>query len=212
MDFNIGSKQGIPATKVDIPKMPIEPPKEIPKETESADSVYAKARAETEVKEMSAIIQSPQKALNAKLSDKIGKEIESSEEVDRKVAETTQILVDKGLEEQRNKAVAAVTNSENEKIEADYQKHKNQYLYHGIDHKLDKVWKQKMTLFINDIWFVILAIIGGVTVVPVSMIIARISALKGFVKGLAVIVAIALGVVVLGALTFGCLKWTGVLK
>ena len=178
----------------------------------NVDDAYEKAKAEAEVKEISAIIQSPQKALNAKLSDKIGKEIEQSEEVDRKVAETTQILVDKGLEEQRNKAVAGVINSENETIEADFNKHKDEYLFHGIAHKIDKPWKRKLVLAINDFWFVVLAIFWGLTLVPFSMIMARISALRGLIKGVAIMFAILLGLACLGGLTYGCLKWTGVLK
>lgn len=178
----------------------------------NVDDAYEKAKAEAEVKEISAIIQSPEKALNAKLSDKIGKEIETSEKVDKMVAETTQILVDKGLEAQRNKVDASVTNSENEKIEADFQKHKDEYLYHGIDHKIDKEWKRKLTLIINDFWFVVWAIVGCFTIVPVSTFLSRIKALRGFIKGVAIIVGILLVIVCLGALTYGCLKWMGVLK
>ena len=178
----------------------------------NADEAYAKAKAETEVKEMSSIIQSPQKALNAKLSDKIGKEIEQSEEVDKKVAETTQILVDKGLEEQRNKAVASVINSENETIEADFNKHKDEYLYHGIAHKIDKKWKRNLILFLNDIWFVALAILSFFTIVPFSMFLARIAALKGFIKGVAITVGTLCLLAIVGGLTYASLKWCGVLK
>ena len=178
----------------------------------NADEAYAKAKAETEVKEMSSIIQSPQKALNAKLSDKIGKEIEQSGEVDKKVAETTKILVDKGLEEQRNKAVASVINSENETIEADFNKHKDEYLYHGIAHKIDKKWKRNLILFLNDIWFVVLAIVSFFTIVPFSMFLARIGALKGFIKGVAITVGTLFLLAIVGGLTYASLKWCGVLK
>ncbi len=201
MEIDTGLKKEIPIAKV-----------EIPHHTEPVENAYVKAKAQAEVNAMSEIIQSPQKALNAKLSDKIGKEIEQSEEVDRKVAETTQILVDKGLEEQRNKAVAGVINSENETIEADFTKHKAEYLYHGIAHKIDKPWKRKLVLSINDFWFVVLAIFWGLTLVPVSMIIARISALKGFIKGVAIVFAILLGLACLGGLTYACLKWCGVIN
>ena len=178
----------------------------------NAEEAYAKAKAETEVKEMSAIVQSPQKALNAKLSDKIGKEIEQSEEVDKKVAETTQILVDKGLEEQRNKAVASVINSENETIEADFNKHKDEYLYHGIDHKIDKKWKRDLLLIINDFWFIIWAIVSCFTIVPVSTFLSRIKALSGFIKAVAIVIGILLSLACLTGLTYACLKWCGVLK
>ena len=109
-----------------------------------SEEAYAKAKAETEVKEMSVIAQDPQKVIGVKLSEKLAKEIETSAEVDKKVAETTQILVDKGLEEQQNKAQASVIKSENETLEAKFEKYKDEYLYHGIDHKVDKEWKQKL--------------------------------------------------------------------
>ena len=93
-----------------------------------AEEAYAKARAEAEVKEIAIIAQNPQKAIQTKLGEKLAKEIETNAEVDKKVAETTQILVDKGLEEQQNKATASVINSENETLEADFQKYKDEYL------------------------------------------------------------------------------------
>jgi hypothetical protein len=177
-----------------------------------AEEAYAKARAETEVKEMSVIAQDPQKAIQYKLGEKLAKEIESSTEVDKKVAETTQILVDKGLEEQHNKAVASVINSENETIEADFNKHKDEYLYHGIDHKIDKVWKRQLLLIINDFWFIIWALVSMFTIVPVSTFLSRIKALSGFIKWVAIMIGITLGLSCLGALTYACLNWCGVIN
>lgn len=178
----------------------------------TAEKEYEKAKAEAEVKEMSVIAQDPQRVIGVKLSEKLAKEIETSAEVDKKVAETTQILVDKGLEEQQNKATASVTNSENAELEADYTKYKDEYLYHGIDHKIDKKWKRKLLLFINDIWFVIWAIVSFFTIVPVSTFLSRIKALSGFIKGVAVVLGILLGLACLFGLTYGCLKWTGVIN
>lgn len=178
----------------------------------NAEKAYAKAKAETEVKEMSVIAQDPQKAISVKLSEKLAKEIETSAEVDKKVAETTQILVDKGLEEQQNKAQASVTNSENAEIEADFNKYKDEYLYHGIDHKIDKKWKRNLLLIINDMWFIIWAIVSCFTIVPVSTFLSRIKALSGFIKGVAIVIGILLGLACFGGLTYGCLKWTGVIN
>lgn len=178
----------------------------------TAEKEYEKAKAEAEVKEMSVIAQDPQRVIGVKLSEKLAKEIETSAEVDKKVAETTQILVDKGLEEQQNKATASVTNSENAELEADYTKYKDEYLYHGIDHKIDKKWKRKLLLFINDIWFVIWAIVSFFTIVPVSTFLSRIKALSGFIKGVAIVLGILLGLACLFGLTYGCLKWTGVIN
>lgn len=177
-----------------------------------AEEAYAKARAEAEVKEIANIVQDPQKAIQTKLGEKLAREIETNEQVDKKVAETTQILVDKGLEEQQNKAQASVINSENETLEANYNKYKEEYLYHGIDHKIDKQWKQKLILIINDFWFVIWAIISCFTIVPVSTFLSRIKALKGFIKGVAIVIGILLGLACMGGLTFACLKWCGVIQ
>jgi hypothetical protein len=176
----------------------------------NSSSSYEQARAEAEVKEISIIAQDTKKTISTKLSEKLAKEIENSPEVDKKVAETTQILVDKGLEEQQNRAQASVTNSENAELEADYEKYKDEYLYHGIDHKIDKEWKRKLLLVINDIWFVIWAIVSCFTIVPVSTFLSRIKALKGFIKGVAIVIGIILGVACLGGLTYACLKWCGV--
>lgn len=178
----------------------------------NAEEMYAKAKAEAEVKEIAIIAQNPQKAIQTKLGEKLAKEIETNAEVDKKVAETTQILVDKGLEEQQNKATASVINSENETLEADFQKYKDEYLYHGIDHKIDKKWKKSLLLAINDIWFVIWAIVGFFTIVPVSTFLSRIKALSGFIRGVAIVLGILLGLACLGGLTYACLKWTGVVQ
>lgn len=178
----------------------------------NAEEAYAKARAETEIKELSIIAQDPQKTIKKKLGEKLSNEIETSVVVQEKVAGTTQILVDKGLEEQRNLAQASVVDSENAELEADLKKYKDEYLYHGIDHKIDKKWKRKLLLFINDIWFVIWAIISCFTIVPVSTFLSRIKALKGFIKGVAVVIGILLLLACLAGLTYGCLKWTGVIQ
>lgn len=178
----------------------------------NSEEAYAKAKAETEVKEISNIVQNPQKALNAKLSEKLANEVQSSEEVDKKVAATTQILVDKGLEEQKNKAVASVIRSENETLEADFDKHKDEYLYHGIDHKIDKKWKRTLLLFINDIWFVIWAVVSCFTIVPVSTFLSRIKALSGFIRAVAIVIGILLALACMGGLTYTCLEWCGVLN
>ena len=178
----------------------------------NAEEMYAKAKAEAEVKEIAIIAQNPQKAIQTKLGEKLAKEIETNAEVDKKVAETTQILVDKGLEEQQNKATASVIHSENETLEADFQKYKDEYLYHGIDHKIDKKWKKSLLLAINDIWFVIWAIVGFFTIVPVSTFLSRIKALSGFIRGVAIVLGILLGLACLGGLTYACLKWTGVVQ
>ena len=174
--------------------------------------IYAKKKAEAEAHEIALIAQDPTKALNTKLNSKIAEHIDSSQEVAEKVGKTADILVNKGLQTQQNKATASVILSEDETLEADYQKNKDEYLYHGINHKIDKQWKRNLIHVINDIWFVIWAIVSCFTIVPVSTFLSRISALKGFMKGFALVIGILLLLTCLGALTFFCLKWTGVIS
>jgi hypothetical protein len=176
------------------------------------EQAYAKAKAEAETREIAMIAQDPQKAIQVKLGEKLAKQIEQSEEVEKKVANTAQTIVDKGLEEQQNKAVASVIRSENQTLEADFEKYKDEYLYHGIDHKIDKKWKRNLLLVINDFWFIIWAIVSCFTIVPVSTFLSRIKALSGFIKAVAIVIGIILGLACLAGITFGCLKWSGLIK
>ena len=176
---------------------------------EKAKAEYARAKAEAETKEISLIAQDPNKAVKVKLSEKLVKSLDNAI-VDEKVENTAQKIVDKGLEEQENLADADVIASEDATLEADFKKNKDEYLYHGINHKIDKKWKRRLIHVINDIWFVIWAIVSCFTIVPVSTFLSRIGALKGFMKGVAMVLGILMLLACLGGLTYGCLKWTGV--
>ena len=176
---------------------------------EKAKAEYARAKAEAETKEISLIAQDPNKAVKVKLSEKLVKSLDNAV-VDEKVEHTAQKIVDKGLEEQENLADADVIASEDATLVADFQKNKDEYLYHGINHKVDKKWKRKLLHTINDIWFVIWAIVSCFTIVPISTFLSRIGALKGFMKGVAMVLGIVMLLACLGGLTYGCLKWTGV--
>lgn len=184
---------------------------ELKSKVQSQNEAYAKAKAESETKELANIVTDPSKTLNTKLSQKLAEKIDTSKEVDEKVAETTELLVDKGLQAQKNKATASVILSEDETLEADYQKNKDEYMYHGIDHKIDKEWKRKIIHIINDIWFVIWAFVGFFTIVPVSTFLSRVKALKGIVKGLAIVLGILMLLSILAGLTYATLKWSGVI-
>ena len=178
---------------------------------EKAQAEYMKARAEAEVKELSTIVQDPTKALTTKLNEKVALHIDKSEQVAQKIEQTADKLVDKGLKAQENEAEANVILSEDATLQADFEKNKAEYLYHGINHKIDKKWKSTLLLAINDIWFVIWAIVSCFTIVPVSTFLSRIGALKGFMKGVALVLGIILLLACLGGLTYGCLTWTGVI-
>ena len=171
---------------------------------------YMKAKAEAEARELSAIVQDPTKAVATKLSEKLVQSIENKN-VDEKVGKTADKLVEKGLQVQENKAQASVIESEDETLDADFKKNEHEYLYHGINHKIDKQWKRTLVHIINDIWFVIWAIISCFTLVPVSTFLSRIGALKGFMKAVAMFLGIVMLLACMAGATYACLKWTGVL-
>jgi len=171
---------------------------------------YAKAKAESEIKEIADISQDSRKTIQYKLNTKVAQHIDNSVEVQEKIEKTADKLVEKGLMVQENRANADVTRSEDEILQADYEKNQNEYMYHGINHKIDKEWKRKLIHVINDVWFVIWAIISCFTIVPISTFLGRITALRGFMKWVAIILGCALLLACLGGLTYGCLKWTGV--
>lgn len=160
---------------------------------------YAKAKAESETKALADIATDTNKTLSTKLNTHLAQKIDNDEKVADKIEDMASKLVDKGLKVQENKVDADLLQTEDDILVADYEKYKNEYLYHGIDHKIDKKWKKNLVLWMNDIWFVIWAIVSFFTIVPVSTFLSRINALKGFIKG----VAIVLGIVLLLACLFG---------
>ena len=184
---------------------------EITKEKLLLEKERLKAKADAEAHETALIAQDPTKSLQTKLNLKVAEHIDNSKAVAEKIEQTADKLVEKGLRTQENKADAGVILSEDEKIEADYKQHSAEYLYHGIDHKVDRPWKRKVMLIINDIWFVIFAIISFFSIVPVSMFLSRIKALSGFVRWLAIVVGVVLLLACLFGLTYGCLRWVGVI-
>lgn len=193
----------------------VEPSESTNKKEEKIDperELYVKSLAEAEAKEKAELLKNPTQALDYKLSESLADTIENSSTVKTKVANTAQKIVDKGLKAQENKADASVIDSEDETLEADFRKNKNEYLYHGIDHKIDKQWKRNIIHLINDIWFVIWAIISCFSIVPVSTFLSRIQALSGFIKGVAIILGIVLLIACLGGLTIMCLRWAEVIN
>ena len=181
-------------------------------EAEKQAEAYSRAKAEAEAKELSIIAQDPTKALQTKLNMKVADHIDHSQLVAEKIEQTADKLVDKGLQVQENKVQATIIDSEDEILEADFKKNESEYMYHGINHKIDKRWKRTIIHIINDIWFVIWAVVSCFTIVPVSTFLSRIGALKGFMKGVALVLGILMLLACMGGLTYGCLKWTGVIQ
>ncbi len=178
----------------------------------SIDEIKEKLKQEAQAKELAMIASDPTKALQSKLNMKVAEHIDTSDIVKAKISSTADKLVDSGLKVQENKVEASIVDSEDDIIVADFKKNQSEYLYHGIDHKLDKNWKRQMVLIINDFWFVVWAIVSAFTLVPVSTFLSRIKALSGIVRGVAVVLGIVLGLGCVIGLTYAILNWSGILK
>lgn len=185
---------------------------EIEKELEKAkQEAYAKERAKSEVTAVTDIVSDTNKTLQTKLNSKLAQYIDNDQKVAEKIEGTAGKLVEKGLQVQDNKAIANMVASEDEILRADYEKNKDEYLYHGIDHKIDKEWKRKLILVINDIWFVIWALVSFFTIVPVSTFLSRIKALRGLVRWIAIVIGVILLLLCAFGFTYAVLNWSGVL-
>ena len=174
------------------------------------EEAYAKEKARSETEAMLEVTQDTNKTLRMKLNQKVANHIENDEKVAIRVEETANRLVDRGLEVQSNEAIASVMSSQDAIMEADFKKNAKEYKYHGIDHKIDKKWKRTLIMVENDIWFVIWAIVGLFTFVPVSIFLDRIRVLSGFVRWVAIFFGVILGLACLAGFTYWVLNITGV--
>lgn len=93
---------------------------------------YEEARTVAEVQATKEILVSPATAIKVKISKKFAEHIDNSKAVANKIDETANRIVEKGLQAEENNADAEITKSEDAKVEADFNKNKNEYLYHAI--------------------------------------------------------------------------------
>lgn len=158
---------------------------------EISDDIKAKAMAD--------LVSDPKKMIRTNISGKIQEKIQTDDTVQERLGKTADTIIDRNLSSEQNKAIADNISSENDINEANFEKYKNEYSHFGIVTKVDKPWKTKIISVINDFWFIIFAIISFFTIVPVSIFIERLSALKGFVKA----VFIILGCLLIAGVLFG---------
>ena len=184
----------------------------IKEQQDKYEETYAKQKAESETNAMVDISTDTNKTLQLKLNQKLSKHIDNDPSVNEKIEETVNKLVDKGLQVQTNKADASIIDSQSDINTSDFKKNEAEYMYHGIDHPIDKDWKRKILHTINDIWFVIWAFVSFFTIVPVSTFLSRIKALKGIVKGVAIVLGILMLLACLAGLTLLCLKRCGIVR
>ena len=169
---------------------------------EISDEVKAKAMVD--------LVSDPKKMIRTNISGKIQEKIQTDDTVQQRLGKTADTIIDRNLSSEQNKAIADNISSENDINEANFEKYKNEYSHFGIITKVDKPWKTKIISVINDFWFIIFAIISFFTIVPVSIFIERLRALKGFVKA----VFIILGCLLVAGILFGLIvlifHWAGI--
>ena len=179
---------------------------EIEKERAVAD---AKARAEAETKEISTIVQDTSKAIQVKLNQKALKKIEDSPEIDKKMEETTNVLVDLGLETQKNEVQARNNESKKSKLQTEYDLSQDQYRAFGQDSCPEENWKKRLIKYGYNFWFCVIFAICFVSLAPFYCFMKVIQTQRGILKFVAISVGVLLLLACLGGLTYWVLKASG---
>lgn len=179
---------------------------------EQAESEYAKAKAEAEIKEQSLIIQDPNKALQTKLNLKVAEHIDNSKDVAEKISQTADKLVQKGLETQEHKVNKELKKSEKEENQAEFELDEDNYRAFGQETAPRKNWKKKMIEIGNDFWFVVIFIVCFWSLAPFYNFTKVIKTQRGILKFVAILTGVLMLLACLGGLTYWILNITGVIK
>lgn len=175
-----------------------------------AQTEYMKAKAETETREMSTIMQDTSKTLQVKLNQKVSSIIETSPEVDEKINNTTGVLVNMGLETQQNQVEAELKKSQKDKAKADFELNEDQYRAFGQDTSPKEIWKKKLIEYGYNFWFVIISCICFLSLAPFYIFIKVIKTQSGILKFVTICVGVLLLLTCLGGVTYAILKRIGV--
>ncbi len=171
----------------------------------------ARAKAEAETREIATIVQDTSKAIQVKLNQKALKKIDESLDIDEKIDKTTTELVDIGLETQKNQVNAELNKSKKDKARAEFELEEDQYRAFGQDISPQEKWKKKFIKIGYNFWFVILSIVCFFSLAPFYIFMKIIKTQTGILKFVAIAVGVLLLLGILAGLTYGCLKWTGVI-
>ena len=171
-----------------------------------------KAKAEAEAKQLSVIAQDPAKSLQTKLNMKVVENIETSEQVAEKIKQSADKLVTKGLEIQEKEIDAKLLKAEKDKNRAEFELSEDDYRAFGQETAPKKNWKKKMIELGNDFWFVILYTICFFSLAPFYNYVKVIKSQSKALRFIAICVGVVLLLTCLGGITYGCLKWVGVIE
>lgn len=176
---------------------------EIEVEGEAQTQVQANAQANA----VAQIIVDPLKVVSTKISQTIGKKIADDPNINKKIDGVADKIIDDGIAANTANADAGRSNSEADAMLADFNKNKDEFLHHGINHKIAP-WQSAMLLIMNSIWFVLISIVNFVTFLPISIVLSRIATLKGLLKGIAVTIAAVLLIAILVVIILSILRLT----
>lgn len=175
-----------------------------------AQTEYMRAKAEAETREMSAIVQDTSKTLQVKLNERASSIINTSPEVDKKINSTTDVLVDMGLETQKNQVEAELKKSQRNNAKADFELNEDDYRAFGQEIAPNKKWKRKMIELGNDFWFIVLYAICFFSLAPFYSYVKVIKSQSKALKFVAICVGVILLLTCLGGLTYALLRKCGV--
>ena len=176
---------------------------------DKAQVEYMRTKAEAETREMATIVQDTSKTLQVKLNQKVSDIIERSPEVDERINNTTDVLVNMGLETQQNQVETELKKSQKEKAKADFELNEDQYRAFGQDTSPKETWKKRLIEWGYNFWFVIVSLICFVSLAPFYIFIKVIKTQSGILKFVAVCVGVLLLLTCLGGLTYAILTKFG---
>lgn len=187
---------------------------EIQKRLEEAkiQEAYAREKAQQETKELSTIMQDTTKTLQVKLNQKAVQLIDTSPEIDKKIGDTTNTLVDIGLATQQNQVEAELKKSQKDKAQADFELNEDQYRAFGQDISPEETWKKTLIKWGYNFWFVVISLICFVSLAPFYIFMKVIKTQSGILRFVSIAIGVVLLLACLGGLTFACLKWANVIQ
>ncbi len=177
---------------------------------EKAQIEYVKSKAETETKEISLIAQDANKTIATKINSKVVNYIDSSPDAEKKINETAEKVVDKGLETHLNKVETELNKSKTDRNKSEFDLDADAYKAFGQETSPNATWKKRMIQYGNNFWFIVLFIVCFFTLAPFYNFMRVIQTQSGILKWVAIITGVVMLLAIFGGLTFACLKWSGV--
>ncbi len=171
----------------------------------------ARAKAEAETMALAEIAQDPNKAIKSKINTQVAQFIGNSDVAKEKIEETAGKVLAQGLQAYQNQVDKDYLDTQHEKNKSEFKLDEDSYRAFGKDNCPKETWKKRMIQVGNDFWFVVLFIVCFFSLAPFYSFLKIIKTQSGVLKVIAVIIGVVLLLGILAGLTYGCLKWIGVI-